>query len=598
MSWHFDSVAGYANPKGRRFAIVRGKWGKESRGVKYFTSQIMHFLQPASSRRNVKLLLRFVGVLALIIFAFTILFHVLMEHEGQDHSWISGFYWTLVTMSTLGFGDITFESDIGRFFSVVVILTGILFLLVLMPFTFIEFFYSPWMKAQQEMRAPREVPKGVSGHVILANYDPVVASFIKRLEKYGYRYFLAVNSLEKALEYHDAGLSVVWADMNDAEAFQNLGIERAAMLAATSTDVVNTGIAFTARDISGSLPIVATASSADSIDVLRLAGCNHVIQLGELLGQSLARRTIATDAQAHVIGEVDGIQFAEATAAGTPIVGKTLMESKVREQTGVVVIGVWESGRFRLPRPQDIITDRTVFLLAGTEEQFAVYNGLFCIYHQSMSPVVIIGAGRVGRAAARALRQLETDFRIVDLKPERGSSFGEKFVCGSAADFQTLERAGIEKAPAVIITTHEDDMNVYLTIYCRKLRPDIQILARSTKESNTQRLHRAGADLVMSYATMGAGILFNDLSKRGDLLMVAEGLYIFRLQLPGHLSGQKISESKIRERTGSSVVALRREGTMKLNPSPETVLLKDDFLILVGTADAEESLLKMFREEH
>jgi Trk K+ transport system NAD-binding subunit len=466
-----------------------------------------------------------------------------------------------------------------------------------MPFTFIEFFYSPWMKAQQEMRAPREVPKGVSGHVIIANFDPVAASFIKRLEKYGFRYYLAVKSLQQALEFHDEGLSVVLADTNDAAAFQNLGIERAAMLVATSTDVVNTGIAFTAREISESLPIVATASSADSIDVLRLAGCNHVIQLGEMLGQSLARRTIATDAQAHVIGEVDGIQFAEATAAGTPLVGKRLLQSKVREQTGVVVIGVWERGRFRLPRGEDIITERTVFLLAGTEEQFNIYNGLFCIYHQSMAPVVIIGAGRVGRAAASALQQLETDFRIVDLKPERGSSFGEQFVCGSAADYHTLERAGIEKAPAVIVTTHEDDMNVYLTIYCRKLRPDIQVLARSTKESNTPRLHRAGADLVMSYATMGAGILFNDLCKGGDLLMVAEGLYIFRMQLPAHLAGQKISESKIRERTGCSVVALRRAGAMKLNPAPDTILMEADFLILVGTADAEESLLRMFRAD-
>ena len=558
----------------------------------------MHFLQPASSRRNVKLLLRFVGVLALIITAFTVGFHVLMIHEGQQHSWISGFYWTLVTMSTLGFGDITFQSDIGRFFSVVVILTGILFLLVLMPFTFIEFFYSPWMKAQQELRAPREVPSTVSDHVILANYDPVAASFIKRLDKYNVRYFLAVKSLEKALDYHDAGVSVVLADMNDPAAFQFLGINRAAMLVSTSTDVVNTSIAFTAREISQNLPIIATASSVDSIDVLELAGCNHVIQLGELLGSSLARRTIATDAQAHVIGEVDGIQFAEATAAGTPLVGKSLLQSKVREQTGVIVIGVWERGTFRLPKIEDLITERTVFLLAGTEEQFAIYNGLFCIYHRALAPVVIIGAGRVGRAAARSLAQLETDFRIVDKNPERGRGFGENFICGSAADFHTLERAGIADAPAVIVTTHEDDMNIYLTIYCRKLRADIQILSRSTMESNPPRLHRAGADLVMSYATMGAGILFNDLCKGGDLLMIAEGLYIFRLQLPPQLAGLMLRESKIREKTGCSLVALRRAGEMKLSPSPDIIFEASDFLILVGTAEAEESLLKMFRPEH
>lgn len=77
--------------------------------------------------------------------------------------------------------------------------------------------------------------------------------------------------------------------------------------------------------------------------------------------------------------------------------------------------------------------------------------------------------------------------------------------------------------------------------------------------------------------------------------MVAEGLYIFRLPLPSLLAGLKLRESQIREKTGCSVVALRRAGEMKLNPSPEIVLETSDFLILVGTADAEESLLKMFR---
>lgn len=54
-----------------------------------------------------------------------------MEREGQTHSWVSGTYWTLVVMSTLGFGDITFPSDVGRAFSVVVLLSGTIFMLVL-----------------------------------------------------------------------------------------------------------------------------------------------------------------------------------------------------------------------------------------------------------------------------------------------------------------------------------------------------------------------------------------------------------------------------------------------------------------------------------
>ena len=44
------------------------------------------------------------------------------EREGQAHSWLTGLYWTLTVMSTLGFGDITFHSDLGRAFSIVVLM--------------------------------------------------------------------------------------------------------------------------------------------------------------------------------------------------------------------------------------------------------------------------------------------------------------------------------------------------------------------------------------------------------------------------------------------------------------------------------------------
>jgi hypothetical protein len=50
-----------------------------------------------------------------MVTVYAVLFHLIMGSvEGQQHSWITGFYWTLVVMTTLGFGDITFTTDIGR----------------------------------------------------------------------------------------------------------------------------------------------------------------------------------------------------------------------------------------------------------------------------------------------------------------------------------------------------------------------------------------------------------------------------------------------------------------------------------------------------
>ncbi|MEO0631347.1 MAG: potassium channel family protein, partial [Planctomycetota bacterium] len=132
-----------------------------------------------------------------------------MEREGQQHSWVTGFYWTLTVMSTLGFGDITFESDLGRAFSMLVLATGIIFLLVLLPFTIIQFFYAPWVEAVAAARTPRRVENDTHGHVILTHYDAVAEDLIDRLTRSGLSYVLVVPDFDDASRLHDLGVRVV-----------------------------------------------------------------------------------------------------------------------------------------------------------------------------------------------------------------------------------------------------------------------------------------------------------------------------------------------------------------------------------------------------
>ena len=115
-------------------------------------------LSDAMRRRNTRALIRFMVILASLVTVNAIIFQGLMAYEGQKHSWVTGFYWTLSTMSTLGYGDISFFSDLGRIFSIVVLLLGIIFMLVLLPFTFIELFYEPWMEARAASQVPRAAP--------------------------------------------------------------------------------------------------------------------------------------------------------------------------------------------------------------------------------------------------------------------------------------------------------------------------------------------------------------------------------------------------------------------------------------------------------
>lgn len=562
--------------------------------MKYLPSQIVAFAHTGTTRRNLNILLRYGIFVSLLIVVYSILFHVLMEREAQDHSWLTGVYWTLTVMSTLGFGDITFQSDAGRFFSIVVLMSGVVFLLVVLPFTFIEFFYAPWLQEQRNRRAPRELPPGTRQHVLLTHPDPVARGLIERLRAHEWPYYVVEPDLNRALELHDEGINVVVGERDDQETYRRAHADQAAMVVATGDDFMNTNIAFTVRELDEHVPIVAFARADDAVDVLELAGASHVLQLTEMLGRSLARRSVAGDIRANVIGRFGDLVIAESPISGTPMVGKSLGDGWLRAATGLTVVGLWERGKFEVPLSTATMDASTVLVLAGTDEQLGRFAELTAIYNLADAPVLILGGGRVGRSAARALAERGIDYRIVEKNPERVKD-PEKTVIGSADDLECMRTAGITEAPTAIVTTADDATNIYLTIYCRKLRPNMQIISRSTLERNVSTLHRAGADFVMSYASMGANAIYN-LIERDDLVMVAEGLDVFRRPVPRDLVGQPIRSCAIREHTTCSIVAIEADGETIVNPSPDMPLPSDPSaeLIMIGSTEGERKFLRAY----
>lgn len=538
--------------------------------------------------------MKFIGVLVFMYIFYSILFHYMVIYEGRkgDYSILTGFYWTLVTMSTLGFGDIVFDSDLGKLYSMLVLFSGVLFLLVMLPFTFIEFFYAPWMKAQNQARAPKELSNGVKDHVIITDLNAVTEALIKKLDAYKIDYVILEPDLQKALDLSDLNFKVVNLDPTDFETYGKLCIKKAAMVVAAGTDTVNTNVTFTVREYNTDVKIVATAASPDSIDILEMAGANHVLQLGEILGRSLARRTLGGNARVHVIGHIDQLVIGEATAQETPLIGKTLKESRLRDITGVNVIGFWERGKFIQALPDSVITDKTVLVLAGTVEQLRNYDELVSIYHVSDKPVIIIGAGRVGRAATKSLKERDIDYRIIDKDPERILNDG-KHILGDAADHNVLYKAGLKEAHTALITTHDDDVNIYLTIYCRRLSPNMQIISRTTYEKNINTMHRAGADFVMSYASIGSNSIFNILEGQ-EVLVLAEGLSIFNHKVNTKLAGKSLVQSDIRNKTGCTVVAIKNKTGMEVSPQPNRVLHRNEEIIMIGSSSDENSFKGTF----
>lgn len=553
--------------------------------MKVLVSQMMAILRQPVMRRNLGALVPLVLVLIGFVALYSILFHVLMLREGQEHTWLTGVYWTLTVMSTLGFGDITFHTDLGRLFSLLVLLTGLILLLIVLPFAFIRHFYAPWMEAQLRLKAPRELPPDVHGHVVICALDGVGRALIRRLELLQESYVVLEEDPVRALDHHSEGIQVVQRPMDMVRTWEVVRAHQAQLVVINLSDAENTNITLTIREHAPNVPLVALVDDKDAVDILELAGADHVFALKHRLGEHLASHTEFGTTCAHHVGQVDALVVAELAVRRTALAGSSLRESGLRASTGVNVLAVWERGVLRPAHADLVLTRDHVALVAGSEDQVRKLDELHTRASRTDAPVVILGGGKVGRAAARALKKQGQTVYVVD-RDERLRPLLEKMsdrvVIGDGADIDVMQAVEIERASSVLLTTHEDATNVYLTLYARRLNPDCQIVSRVTYEHNLEAVHRAGANFVLSESGLGAKLVMSVIQKR-RVLVIGEEVDILFAPLPAKLAGVPLRESGIGSETGLVVVGIRRDGVTEAITSADVPLEADATLVLLGT---------------
>jgi len=181
---------------------------------------------------------------------------------------------------------------------------------------------------------------------------------------------------------------------------------------------------------------------------------------------------------------------------------------------------------------------------------------------------------------------------LVEKIAERVAGHPEAVV-GEAMQIEILKQAGVRDATTIVVTTHDDETNVAMTIFFRRLSAGWQILVRSTLERNVKTLSRAGADLVLSYASMGANTIFN-LLRGGDSVLLAEGISVFPARVSERVAGRSLEDLRIRTLTGCTVVAIQSGDTREMNPGLSYVMPAGGRMLLVGTLEAEEKFVEMF----
>jgi Trk K+ transport system NAD-binding subunit len=534
-------------------------------------------------RRPAVPFIRYILVLIVFVLLYGWLFHFIMEWEGQRHSWFTGIYWALTVMSTLGFGDITFHSDLGRSFSVIVLLTGVILLLIILPFLFIRLVYTPWQEEQsrRRTRSLQTLPPAVFGHVIICANDPIAAGLAERLRLGEIPSVIIEPDPAIAGTMHDAGIPVLAGEIDAVETYQAAHVKAARLVFANSTDPMNTNVILTVREQSSSIPIVAVAENVDSVDILELAGATHVIPLKHRLGEHLADRVCAGNARASVIGSFEDLVLAEFPVHNTPLQGARIEDASIIREIGATFVAVWESGQL-LPADEDhLFKPLSVPMIVATPQQVDELNEILVIYDPNPNPVIVIGGGKVGLAATVALKKRGLSVHLIE--KARGlqrtlEGIPDRLIIGDAANIDVMKSAGISDAPSILVTTHDDPANVFLTVYSRRLNSDARILTRVTHERSVGAVHRAGADFVLSYASFGVQTVYSIVAGR-DFTMLGEGVDLFYVPVPDSLVGKTLAQAQIRTLTGLNVIAVQEGTRLERNLDADTVLVSGSALL-------------------
>ncbi len=567
--------------------------------MKFAGSQVVYYLRDKDFKRNSKILIKYLVLLGVVILIFSILFHIIMARvEGQDHSWITGLYWTLTVMSTLGFGDITFESDIGRVFSIVVLLSGIFMLLIVLPFAFIRHFYIPLLESQDKKRVPRKVAEGTKDHILICSYDVIARELKERFIQEKTPYYIIENDLAQAIEYHDEGVPVLLGELDSQKTFTLANIKDAKMVVVNRDDILNTKIILTIRAIAPKIPIVTIATDDESVDVQELSGADHVLPVKRWLGEQLANRVNSQHAKSQPIGQYEDLLIAELPVLYTHLVSKTIKEAGLRQKYGVSIVAIWKRGRLKPVYGNEKLTFDSVLVIIGNKDQLQSIDELFFNYKINPNPVLVIGGGKVGLAAIELLHKNDILVNLIDKDPEickKASHVCNKVFAGRASDYELLKRAGILEAPSVLLSTNDDTMNIYLASYCRQLNKELRIVSRISEARNLDIIHRAGANFVLSYATLGSEAVLS-ISKGQELTILGEGFTLFIARTPPSIIGKTLQESAIGANTGLSVIAIKADSQVFTLLTADTLLPRGADLVMLGNTEMKNKFNEIYME--
>ncbi len=505
--------------------------------------------------------------------------YLMGRYEGRPRPFIDALQFAVEMYTTTGFGgDSPWESWQLNVFIILTDIYGMVLLVGALPV-----FLGPILQNVLSVTIPTEADASLSDHVIICSHTDRAEELIKELESNNIPYLIVERDRTRVEELVEDDYNVIRGDPTSESGLRAARLQEAQAIYVDQDDQIDASIVLTAKDLNESVPVVSVVENPDREQYHRLAGADYVLSPRTLIGESLASKiTLAVRTELTETLSLDaGVQLAEIPIQrGSPLIGSTLVENNIRERTGVNVIGAWDQGKF-IPTPSSnlVLSQEMVLLVLGTRSQLDQFISLTqsTTYQFRTGNTLILGYGQVGKTVAEQLDDHQIPHTIVDQTDSEAVD-----VVGDATDPAVLKAAGIDDAETIVLALPDDTTTEYATLVVRDLAPEAEVVARVQRSGNISKTHRAGADYVLSLASVTGRLSVSRLLEDRDVLSVDQQLSMIKTSVPA-LAGQTLREAQIRERTGCTVIAIDREGTLQTDIGADTELQSADQLLLAGT---------------
>jgi voltage-gated potassium channel len=293
----------------------------------------------------------------------------------EGWSLLDALYMTVMTVTTVGYREVHPLTDLGRLFTMALILSGVgaIFytLTAAMGYVFEGQLTHNWERRRMQARVNR-----MSGHFILCGYGRVGRQVASDLRREGAE-MVVIDVNQPSLDDAAAdGLAIVRGNATEDEVLREAGIERArGLIAAIADDADNIFVTLSARALRPDLPIVARANYLDAEHKLRRAGATRVVSPYIMAGQQMAMlavRPSAVDFVETLLGGTGGDLLLEdvRVAHGSPLVGTTIAEARGQFASGATLLAVRHAGRMLAPPPVELtLGPDDIIVVAGTDVQ-------------------------------------------------------------------------------------------------------------------------------------------------------------------------------------------------------------------------------------